>query len=73
MKIFDHDGKIINLETVSSIEKHQDPFCHSEKFYLSFKFIGKNDRLDTIKTSSFSEEIIDKWLGEISITMRKNS
>ena len=73
MKIFAHDGMIINLETVASIEKsyHFDPM---KRYYLIFKFIGKNEPLDAIRTSSFSDEnIIDGWLKEISETMTKNS
>jgi hypothetical protein len=73
MKIFAHDGMIINLETVASIEKsyHFDPM---KRYYLIFRFIGKNEPLDAIRTSSFSDEkIIDGWLAEISETMTKNS
>ncbi len=73
MKIFAHDGMIINLETVTSIVKnyHFDPM---KRYFLTFNFIGKNEPLDAIRTSSFSDEsIIDGWLKEISETMSKNS
>lgn len=77
MKIFAHDGMIINLETVTSIEKHFNYASAPDfrkQYFLMFKFIGKNDPMDAIRTSSFFDEsIIDGWLKEISETMSKNS
>lgn len=76
MKIFAHDGMIINLETVTSIVKsyHFYPTYLVKRYFLKFTFIGKKEPLDTIRTSSFSDEsIIDGWLKEISEIMSKNS
>lgn len=70
MKIFAHDGMVINLETISSVEKrvHYDSVM-KKQYYLQFEFIGKNS---FISTSYFYEEsIIDEWLEEIAETMRK--
>lgn len=71
MKIFAHDGMVINLESISSVEKR---FTYNEvmkkQYYLRFEFIGNN----TIYTSYFYEEsIIDEWLEEIAETMRKSA
>ena len=69
MKIFAHDGMVINLETISSVEKRFNyDSVMKKQYYLRFEFIGKN----SISTSYFYEEsIIDEWLEEIAETMRK--
>lgn len=71
MKIFAHDGMVINLETIASVEKHYTYNSVMKKvYYLRFEFIGKNP----ISTSYFyNESIIDEWLEEITETMRKSA
>lgn len=71
MKIFAHDGMVINLETISSVEKRYTYNSVMKKqYYLCFEFIGKN----AICTSHlYDESIVDEWLNEITETMRKNA
>ena len=71
MKIFAHDGMVINLETISSVEKRYTYNSVMKKqYYLCFEFIGKN----AICTSYlYDESIVDEWLNEITETMRKNT
>ena len=71
MKIFAHDGMVINLESISSVEKRSSyDSVMKKQYYLRFEFIGK----DFICTSYlYDESIIDEWLEEIAETMRKSA
>lgn len=71
MKIFAHDGMVINLETISSVEKRFSyDSIMKKQYYLRFEFIGKN----AICTSHlYDESVINEWLEEITETMRKSA
>lgn len=71
MKIFAHDEMVINLESISKVEKRFNyDSVMKKQYYLRFEFIGNN----SVSTSHlYSESIIDEWLEEIVETMRKSA